>query len=227
MSAIREMLNRDKLIYFPLLLLFLIASCNNVVKTDKENNSIIKNTPEEIEEAKANLTSEKKIDMFTFSAIYKPWDYIIAMENKGKIGKAELEKKKEEINDLQYYTFKIKYNEDKIEMLMAGLSSKEEYYARIQYFSFAMQNDLKLIDGEDTLDCALFHFERTYGLASEATFSLGFPLTKQEQEQKRDNPEVMNNSKTLIYDDKALGVGKVYVKIDQKKLNNIPEIKTQ
>ena len=226
MIDIKEMSSKKSFFWIIIFFMFSSLGCSSVAKNDSPDEKVVY-SKEELEKAKENLSSEKKIDKFTFSAIYKPWDYIIAIENKGIISKAELEKKREEIFDLQYYTFKIKYNDDNVELLMAGLSSKDQYYGRIQYFSFEMQNDIKLIDGKDTLDCALFHFERTYGLASEATFSLGFPLTKEEEAEKRDNPEIMNKAKTLIYDDKALGIGRVYVTIEERKLNNIPEIKTQ
>jgi hypothetical protein len=219
----------NKLFKYCFVLLFFVGSvsCNSTVNQDRVEQKKIVNTPEEIQEAKKLLSAEKEIDRFTFTATYLPWEYIVAREQKGKLNKELLDKKVNEINDLQYYTFKIEDNQDNSELLMAGISSKDEYYERIQYFSFSMQQDLKLIDGEDTLACVLFHFERNYGLSSEATFSLGFPLTKIEQEEKNSNKDVMNTSKVLIYDDKALGVGKIYVKIDQKNLNKLPEIKTQ
>jgi hypothetical protein len=210
-----------------LFILVFSISCNSVINQEKAENQQILNSREEIQKAKELLTSEKKIDRFTFSAVYMPWEYIVARENNGKLNEQMLKKKVAEINDLQYYTFHIEDNQENEEVLMAEIDSKEEYYQRIQYFSFEMQNDLKLVDGEDTLDCVLFHFERNYGIKSKATFSLGFPLTAKEKEEKDENPEIMNQDKVIIYDDHILGVGKLNIKIDQKNLNKIPEIRTQ
>jgi hypothetical protein len=119
---------------------------------------------------------------------------------------------------MQYLTFRISTPNLKSELLKAGISSLEEYNQRILYCSFQMQNDLKLLDGRDTLNCELFHFERVYNLAPYATFSLGFPLGKMECNGKQ------INDKTLIYDDKMFGVGRINLTIKGKDIENIPHL---
>lgn len=49
-----------------------------------------------------------------------------------------------------------------------------KYQELVQYFSFGIQNDLELIAGKDTLDCAFIHFERNYDLAPFAYIKFGF-----------------------------------------------------
>ena len=132
---------------------------------------------------------------------------------KDTIKTVELKNKIEEYKGLQYFTFRIS-TESRTELLKKNLTETNDYYGRIQYFSFDMQKDLKLIDGKDTLDCVLFHFERVYGIAPYATFVLGFPNSKQ------------INDKTLFYDEKVFGAGRIYLTIRSKNIKRLPEVIT-
>jgi hypothetical protein len=165
---------------------------------------------------KANkLKVEKTIEEFTYSFQFQPLEYIAIKDlHKAEIKETELKSKIEEYKDLQYFTFKIS-TESQTELLKKNLSGTDEYYGRIQYFSFDMQRDLKLIDGTDTLDCVLFHFERVFGLAPYAVFNLGFPATGK------------NGSKTLFYDEKIFGAGKLYLTIQSKNIKKVPSVITQ
>ncbi len=160
------------------------------------------------------LNVEKRINEFTYGLQYKPLEYVALLDlKKDEISKSELKKKMEEYEGLQYYTFTISTDSQQ-ELLKKNLSETNEYYGRIHYFSFDMQNDLKLIDGKDTLDCELFHFERVYGVAPYARFVLGFPLASG------------NQDKTLFYDEKIFGAGKLYLTIQAKNNNQLPEVIT-
>jgi hypothetical protein len=79
-----------------------------------------------------------------------------------------------------------------------------------------MQKDFKLIDGADTLDCVLYHFERVYGLAPYATMVLGFPLSKTRTSDYK--------NKTIGYMDKLFGAGNVYMTVEEEDLNNMPSL---
>ena len=179
-----------------------------------------------IENVDNGIKVEKKMGEFTFTAMYKPLEYLALIElKKDNISKKELEKYNAEYSDLQYFTFRISAENQKEELLKVGLKSENDYYSRIEYFSFKMQNDLKLIDGKDTLDCALFHFERVYGLAPYATFVIGFPLTKEEGTNTSTKKNVFKN-KTILYDEKVFQLGKIYMTIKEDNLNRIPELIT-
>ncbi|MES2394411.1 MAG: hypothetical protein V4549_00305 [Bacteroidota bacterium] len=167
-----------------------------------------------VEDMQNGLKVEKTIEDFTYTLQYKPLEYLALMElKKDSILTNELEKTIDNYSDLQYYTFRISAPGEG-ELLKKKLGSTNEYYHRIQYYSFEMQKDLKLIDGKDTLDCALFHFERVYGLAPYATFVLGFPPT-----------ESMNN-KTLFYNEKVFGTGKIYLTVQLKNYKKLPLVIT-
>ena len=178
-----------------------------------------------IENKENGLKVEKKISDFVYTALYKPYEYLALFElKKDNIRKKELYEKMNEYDGLQYFTFRITAENQQQELLKVGIDSDDAYYARIEYFSFKMQNDFKLMEGKDTLDCVLFHFERVYGLAPYATFVLGFPLAKGAQ--NKDTTIVRNSyeDKTIIYADKIFGTGNIYMTIRKEDLNRIPEL---
>lgn len=167
-----------------------------------------------VENKENGLRVEKTISDFTYTLQYKPLEYVALLElKKQQVSKKELTKTMEEFKGLQYYTFQIEADSQD-ELLKKNLSHPNDYYARIQYFSFDMQKDLKLIDGKDTLNCELFHFERIYGVGPFARFVIGFPLTD------------AANDKTLYYDEKVFGSGKIYLTIQAKNSNQLPEVIT-
>lgn len=177
-----------------------------------------------VEDIDNGIKVKKTIGDFTFSVLYKPYEYIVAKELRiSSISTETLKKKMNEIDELQYFTFRIEADNANTELLRINLASENEYNSRIEYFSFNMQKDLKLIDGKDTLDCVLFHFERVYNIAPYATFVLGFPLV--DSKKKKEDKQVLNN-KVFIYDDKVFGTGKIYLTIKAENSNNIPQLIT-
>ncbi len=167
-----------------------------------------------IEDINNGLKVEKTIEDFTYSLQYKPTEYVALLElKKDSVHLSELNKKISEYDGLQYFSFRIS-TESRTELLKKNLAGANEYYGRIQYFSFDMQKDLKLIEGKDTLDCVLFHFERVFGLAPYATFVLGFPIVNGEHD------------KTLYYNEKVFGAGKIYLTVKSKNIKKLPSVIT-
>lgn len=176
-----------------------------------------------VENKSNGLKVEKRIGDITYSALYKPCAYVAMMD----IGKKELtaERLKEKVKEyegMQYFTFKITAPDQGQELLKWKIQSDQEYYSRLEYFSFNMQKDFKLIDGKDTLDCAMYHFERVYGLEPSATFVLAFPLLTQEQ---AGSGKRSYTDKTIGYTDQVFGGGNIYMTIRGEDLNRLPEIK--
>src|SRR5690606_10624522 len=116
-----------------------------------------------------------------------------------------------EIKDFQYYTLKIESLKG-TEMMRTNIASEHEYSQRLQYFSDLVQYDLSLEENNDTLTCQLFHFERNYGVAPYNNIVLGFPKPTQE------------STKTLVFNDQILGIGKIKLKIEKENIDNIPNI---
>ncbi len=97
-----------------------------------------------------------------------------------------------------------------------NISTISDYEARMQYMSFSMQNDIKLVDGDDTLDCKWFHFERGADIKPHRTWLLGFDKLQTTDSQ----------TKVLLVDVSKLGAGIVKFKFDKNILTNIPTLKT-
>ena len=158
------------------------------------------------------LKVSKELNDYKFELLYKPVEYIaINEQRKLDVDTISYYHRIEELKEMQYYTLKIETLTG-LEMMKAGIGSEQEYSNRLQYFSDLAQYDITLVDGGDTLTCALFHFERNYGVAPYNNIVLGFFNNKK------------NNSKTLIFNERVLEVGRVKLKIKEKDINNIPEI---
>lgn len=181
-----------------------------------------------IEDAENGIKVNKTIGNFTYSALYKPYEYLALIDlKKDSPTKQEVNKVINEYNDYQYFTFRITANDQNTELLKVNLHSEDDYYSRIEYFSFKMQNDLKLIEGTDTLNCVMFHFERIYGLAPYATFVIGFPLTKAEEQNIKNGKKIVYNDKTIKFTDNIFGAGNVYINMKAENLNRIPKLELE
>lgn len=162
------------------------------------------------------LLTETAIGSYTFFLQYKPLDYVSLQERKGEnLVKDSLEKTKKELEDLQYYTFKIR-SADNNEVMAVQTENDPEYYSRLEYFMGVMQDDIVLVEGKDTLPCLLFHFERNYGLSPDNSFVLAFEKQKAQKN---------SSDRTLVFNDQVLGTGPVHLTIKGKSIDNIPELK--
>jgi len=167
-----------------------------------------------VEGDKSHLSAVKELDDISYTLFYKPLDYMVAKERlNGAITKDQIDARRKECGQMQYYTLKIKAKGSN-ELLGANAGSEQEYYGRLEYFMSAMSSDLSLIDGKDTLPCLLYHYERNYGLAPYSSFVLGFDQGKAPAEDK-----------VLVYDDHVLGSGKVMIKIKAEDIKQVPAIR--
>lgn len=163
------------------------------------------------------LKKEKSVGDIIFSAQYKPVEYVICMEEKSmRIADSVVKKKKLELGDMQYIDFKIAINSGQGELLKYELSSASQYEERVNYFSFKMQDDIKLLNGSDTISCALFHFERAYDVAPYSTFVLGFPLRKDK-----------TKNLVLVYHDNIFKKGIIKLEFKNSNIKAIPKLKTE
>lgn len=221
--------------FLPIAICSLLASCSekNAQTSDQQSASMMDSFVKSdkslsldeymrwVEDKENGLKVEKKIGEMTYMAQYKPYDYLSVLELKNEtIDDKRLKEKIKNYEGMQYFTFRITAEDQQQELLRKNIASDQEYYSRIEYFSFNMQKDFKLIDGKDTLDCELYHYERVYGLAPYATFVLGFPLTKDEEKNNRSHRD-----KTIGYTDHVFGSGNIYMTIKGEDLSRVPELK--
>lgn len=194
--------------FYAIFFALLFFSCGNKELSVEEYISYI-------DEKENGLFSIKEVENYVFELQYRPIEYIVALKSKNLNAK-EFEQKKLELDHLQHFNLKIIAKGKNQEMLRTGTASEQEYQYRINYFSYEAQNDIKLIDGKDTLKCVLYHFERSYNMAPYSNLVLGFAKTKASDE---------INDKVVSYDDKVLGTGKINIKINSGDIKNIPSLK--
>jgi len=172
-----------------------------------------------VEEEGNGLTEEKKIGDLVFELQYRPLDYVVMMDTKNmNISKDSLEQRKQQMSGLQHFVLRMRVEGFNDDVLKYNLTNPADYESRVKYFSFQMQNDLKLIDGKDTLYCGVYSYERAFGITPYTTFVLGFPVKEKNQASVGD--------KTLLFDDKILGAGPLRITISEKNIENIPQLKT-
>lgn len=138
----------------------------------------------------------KTIDEIKYYSVLKPVEYLLA-QKKVKENNANL--KSSEFEDLQYFDLRIEIDGFNSEFIKYDLDSPASYEERVKYCAFEMQNDIKLIDGKDTLDCVLYHFERAFDVVPYGHFILGFETTKKKSIE----------TKTLCFDDKLFNKGMI------------------
>ncbi|HXB13984.1 MAG TPA: hypothetical protein VNZ45_18485 [Bacteroidia bacterium] len=169
-----------------------------------------------VENEQHGLRKEKTIDDLVYTAQYRPCGYVICEEErKEDLPDSLVKQKMKELDGMQYISLKIGLKSAQGELLKYKLSSTKEYQERVNYFSFGMQKDIQLIQGGDTLQCALFHFERIYDVAPNGTFLLGFPIGK--------HPDY---DRTLILFDHGFGKGIVKFFFDARDIKNLPQVET-
>jgi len=168
-----------------------------------------------IENPENGFIQEKTINEFTYLALFKPKSYLslIDLGNIEVIDKKKFIATTESYTGMDYFTFKITCNQTNEELLRYKSGSQEEYFNRLEYFSFKAQNDFYILNGKDTSKCELLHFERSFGLAPILTFVLGFPEVKNKMEDK-----------TLVFEDKIFKNGTVKLMFPKEMLDKEPSI---
>ena len=163
------------------------------------------------------LLRDKTIDDITFSAQYKPYEYIACIEEKTEQISDSLTKRKiAELDGMEYIDLKIALKDGQQELLKYNLLSKADYETRVKYFSFGMQNDISLVENGDTIPCSLFHFERAYDVTPYCTFLLGFV--------KKAKKNI--SDETLIFPDRTFHKGIVKLTFSKNDLDHIPKLRT-
>ncbi|MDQ3110524.1 MAG: hypothetical protein M3R17_11575 [Bacteroidota bacterium] len=170
-----------------------------------------------VKEESNGLQSTKEMSDYKFSLQYRPVDYIALLEIKNTNKPfSEFNKIKVELSGMHYFTFRIASADPQIRVLDIGNTSEQDINPKLNYFSFDMQHNLQLIDGNDTLQCSLYNFERNYELAPYLDFSVAFAR----KSKNNSDPESLR----FIYNGEALGVGIIQFEYDDKRLRSLPQL---
>lgn len=190
---------------FTLLFIFVYISCNpNALSPDDFLRWMA--------EHRAELTDSQQQDYITSTLTYLPSDWLAVNEISNQYPQ-QIAAAQKEYEGLELYRLRVAATSGQGDVLQLQAASTDEYYHRVEYFSFGLQNDLRLLVGPDTLPCRLFHFERNYGAAPYMDFMLGF-----------DQKEGNNFDRTLIYDDRVYSGSTIQLTIPFKNINSIPNL---
>jgi hypothetical protein len=155
---------------------------------------------------------------FRLEALFKPLDYIVAMEaRKTDLEKDFVEARKLELGDqLDYFNFRISpaLEGSDVWNSIPKASDPQVKDDIIHHLSYGMKEDFYLLDGLDTLDCKMYQFANTVGITPYLEFVMAF-------EKRPDSDRV------LVYDDKVLGIDPIRFHIKKEKINHTPTLKTQ
>lgn len=169
-----------------------------------------------VNDSNNGLLKKKSIHPLEVELLYKPIPYIIANEQRSNtIDEGIYQKRMKDLKELQYYTLKLGILGGEFNVSNYEVSDNATQQERLNYLSFAMQKDIKLVEGKDTLNCALYHFERSYDITPYRTFVLAF-------EQKEINK---GKDKTLILDLAYFKTGPIKLNFKGADLVRIPNLK--
>lgn len=159
-----------------------------------------------------NLFVQKKIGALEYEVLYQPQEFIFLQQHPETATRPTPSAALETEDDFQYFLLTITHTAGE-DLLKGGAADQALYQERLRYYSFEMQQDIRLLDGADTLSCKMFHFERTYGLAPYGKFVLAFEKAKQPV-----------THKTFILHDQLNGNGIVKLRFDKALLSQIPTL---
>lgn len=206
---------------------FLCACSNDAMDQENENKNehlSLSNTKTELPleqfvkwvgEKDHDLSKTKDISEMSYHLSYMPKECMAYMElNKPNYTNEELEAVLNHYKEMTYFNFRIELKQAQGEILKYNLTSAQQYNERINYVSFQMQNDIYLVQGNDTLIPGLYHFERTFDVAPFMTVMLAF-------DNKKFNPE---DEFTIVYNDKLFNKGFIKYNYKPKQLIDLPNL---
>lgn len=197
-----------KIIGTGIFLLLLFNSC----KKEMQASDFVRyvNNPEN------GLHKIKQVDDLIVDLQYKPLEYIVSHEFRtNNIEAQAFRQRAEKLQGLQYYNLKLSIDEKGLNPTTYNIQNDLELQNRLYYLSFGMKQDIRLIQGRDTLSPVLYHFERSYNLSKHRTFVLAFDEKDMEHEL----------DKTFVLDSPDFGTGPVKIKIQKDDLQNTPSLK--
>ena len=102
-------------------------------------------------------------------------------------------------NKLEHFRLRLQAD-NAPDLLKHRLTSEQEYYDRLEYYSHRVKNDLYLVQGNTTIECLDVHMERNFGVAPYLDLNLVFP--------KLDDSKPF----TLIFKEEIFGNGPIKFK---------------
>jgi hypothetical protein len=161
------------------------------------------------------LTKTKSISDMEFRLNYLPAEAMAFLELRTEHYDPEkFRRTTGNYSEMSYFNFRMEAIGWSGELLKYKLQTPSQYDERVKYLSFDMQNDLCLVQGQDTLLPGLFQFERIFEAAPYASVMFAFDNKKFDK----------YKGFTLVYYDRLFEKGFVKFNYKDKQLINLPTI---
>ena len=139
------------------------------------------------------LSKNKSIKGYKFEMIYQSARKRLYILNDGlKPSKAEIAEAEKII------CYELRISSDKQPDLLKE-SNPRPFEERVKYFSSTIQNNIRLVIGNDTLPCAMVQLERNFGVAPYLSIQTAFPAVKNWKTQRQH----------LFFNDEYFGLGDI------------------
>lgn len=168
-----------------------------------------------IQNGSNGLKKTEDIDGWQYVIQYKPHDYIIYQEEKGKNDEVYKQKRMKELQGTIWFTISFRRADADVSPLRYNVASLDEYDQRLNYFLNDASKNISLVYGSDTLKAESYIFETNYNLTPQATMVVGFFIP--------DKTDVQNDF-TLSYDDEMFKNGIIKAKFLAKNINKTPQL---
>lgn len=162
------------------------------------------------------LRKEKEINGIRYAVQYQPQEFLQAQKSINKASYTSPDQGQGEEEALQYFLMRIEALNGASDPIKVGTKGLNEYYERVEYLSFQVANDLKVVEGNDTLACRLAHLERTYNLSPYINLVLAFD--------KSQNTQGTHTEKIFVYNDRIFNAGQLLFRFDSRAIKNLPKL---
>lgn len=208
------------------LLALLLTCCNNeqADRADEDAPNVLKHVNEQLPlnefiswtvNEENGLAKMKKINDIDFKIAYLTAPQLAYMELKGRpYSKEEFEQTLQNYTSMTYFNFRVELNGGSGELLKYQLHSAQQYDQRINYMAFGMEKDICLVQGTDTLNPGMYHFERIYDVAPYATVMLAFDNKKFDK----------TKAFSVIYNDRLFNKGYIKYMYKSNQLIDLPNL---
>lgn len=170
-----------------------------------------------VENPSNGLKIKEEVNNVSYSLQYEPINYCVMLEEMSfSIPKEVFETEYNRFKGLEHYVFRIE--KSSMDSLVSKMDDTAKYKKGItEYFDFAIQKDIKLVKGSDTIPCSICQRDANTGISQYYTFSLGFydgnGYASSEQPDR-----------TFVYHNKILHTGNIYLRVKGKDIKHIPDL---
>lgn len=196
-----------KILCLTIIVAALFTSCNTDSLSVKDYMSFI--------ESEGNgYRISKSAGPYLIQVDYQPTEAMVINNlKKSRISKREYAECKSKFDDLDYYHIKIGVDSNAdVDLAQLNAEGFADLEARLNYLSFAFEEDVKLKINNAEIEPVLFHFERNFGLTPYKTFIFAFPKTQE------------LNSKSIVINSRILNIQNLEITYNQELNFNAPKL---